>query len=268
MDNTKQPAMSATNTLYDDLKTIVKKSKQEIAVGVNATMSMMYWQIGRRINNEVLDNKRAEYGKQILHSLSLQLTQEYGKGWGEKQLRHCLRIAEIFEDEKIVYAVSRQLSWTHLRSIIYVEDPLKREFYMEMCKMEKWSTRTLQDRINSMLFERTAISKKPDETIKGDLRQLKNEAKLSPDLIFRDPYFLNFLGLSDNYSEKDLESAILAELQQFIIEIGSDFAFLARQKRITIDNDDYYIDLLFYHNNQLQVINQYATDTGKRTNRM
>jgi predicted nuclease of restriction endonuclease-like (RecB) superfamily len=120
-------------------------------------------------------------------------------------------------------------------------------FYIEMCQIERWSVRTFQDRINSMLFERTAISKKPDQTILSDLDSLKNEAKLSPDLVFRDPYFLDFLGLKDMYSEKDLESAILVELQRFMTEMGSDFAFMARQKRITIDNDDYYIDLLFYH---------------------
>ncbi len=116
-----------------------------------------------------------------------------------------------------------------------------------MCKLEKWSSRTLQNRINSMLFERTAISKNPEETIKNDLAKLEKEQKLNPDLVFRDPYFLDFLGLSDTYSEKDLEEAILVELQRFIVELGSDFAFLARQKRISIDNRDYYIDLLFYH---------------------
>jgi predicted nuclease of restriction endonuclease-like (RecB) superfamily len=128
-----------------------------------------------------------------------------------------------------------------------MEDTLKRDFYIEMCKLEKWSTRTLQERIQSMLFERTAISKKPEQTIKNDLSLLNKEQKLSADLVFKDPYVLDFLGLKDTYSEKDLESAIIAELQRFISELGSDFAFLARQKRITIDTTDYYIDLLFYH---------------------
>ena len=120
-------------------------------------------------------------------------------------------------------------------------------FYFEMCKIENWSTRTLQERINSMLYERTAISKKPEETIKNELVQLNKTSQLTPDLVFRDPYFLDFLGLKDTYSEKDLETAIVAELQRFISELGSDFAFLARQKRLMIDNRDYYIDLLFYH---------------------
>ena len=134
-----------------------------------------------------------------------------------------------------------------MKEILYIEDAVKRDFYIEMCKLEKWSVRTFRERIQSMLYERTAISKKPDLTILNDLNQLKNEKQLSPDLVFRDPYILDFLGLKDTYSEKDLETAIIAELQRFITELGNDFAFLARQKRISIDNRDYKIDLLFYH---------------------
>ncbi len=233
--------------LFGEIRSLIEQSRQQVAVAVNSAMSMLYWQIGKRINEEVLQNKRAEYGKEIVVTLSRHLEIEYGKGFSEKQLRHCLRFAETFPEEQIVSTLSRQLTWSHLKEVIYIEDSLKREFYIEMCKLEKWSVRTFRDRINSMLYERTAISRKPELTIKNDLDLLKNEQQLTPDLVFRDPYFLDFLGLSDKYSEKDLESAILAELQNFIIELGSDFAFLARQKRITIDNDDYYIDLLFYH---------------------
>ncbi len=132
-------------------------------------------------------------------------------------------------------------------TLITLHDTIKRDFYTQMCILESWSVRQLRERIKSMLFERTAISQKPEETIAYDLKALKEQGKVSQDLVFRDPYFLDFLGLSDSYSEKDLESAIIVELQRFIIELGQDFAFLARQKRITIDNRDYYIDLLFYH---------------------
>jgi len=146
-----------------------------------------------------------------------------------------------------VNALRTQLSWTHIRTILSIDGELKRTFYIEMCRLEKWSTRTLRERINSMLYERTAISKKPEETIQKELEQLGEGGPITPDLVFRDPYVLDFLGLKDTYSEKDLESAIVAELQRFIIELGTDFAFLARQKRIAIDNRDYYLDLLFYH---------------------
>ena len=233
--------------LYTEVTQLIEQSKQNVAVAVNAEITLLYWNVGKRINNEVLNNERAEYGKKIVQSLSAQLTLQYGKGWGEKQLRQCMQFANVFQDEQIVYALRIQLTWTHIRTIIYMEDPLKRDFYIEMCKLEKWSSRQFQERIQSMLYERTAISKKPEETIKNELELLKNEKEISPDLVFRDPYFLDFLGLRDMYSEKDLEASILAELQRFITEMGTDFAFMARQKRITIDHRDYYIDLLFYH---------------------
>lgn len=233
--------------LYTEVTQLIEQSKQNVAVAVNAEITLLYWNVGKRINNEVLNNERAEYGKKIVHSLSAQLTLQYGKGWSEKQLRQCMQFANVFQDEQIVYALRIQLTWTHIRTIIYMEDPLKRDFYIEMCKLEKWSSRQFQERIQSMLYERTAISKKPEETIKNELELLKNEKEISPDLVFRDPYFLDFLGLRDLYSEKDLEASILAELQRFITEMGTDFAFMARQKRITIDHRDYYIDLLFYH---------------------
>ncbi len=233
--------------IFSEIKAMIEQSRQQVAVTVNAAMTMLYWQVGKRINEEVLKDKRAEYGKQIVISLARQLEQEYGKGWSEKQLRHCLRFAETFPEQEIVYTLCRQLSWSHLRIIFFMDDPLKQMFYFEMCKLEKWSVRTFRERINSMLYERTAISKKPEETIKNELKQLGEGGQIAPDLVFRDPYFLDFLELKDTYSEKDLESAIVAELQRFIIELGTDFAFLARQKRIIIDSRDYYIDLLFYH---------------------
>ena len=158
-----------------------------------------------------------------------------------------MQFATVFPENSIVVSLIRQLSWTHLLAVIPIEDPLKRQFYIEMCKIEKWSVRTFRDKINSMLYERTAISKKPEEIIKHELQQLNETNQITPDLVFRDPYFLDFLGLKDTYSEKDLEASIVAELQRFISELGTDFAFLARQKRLMIDNRDYYIDLLFYH---------------------
>lgn len=233
--------------LFQNIRHLISESRVQVAVTVNATITTLYWQVGNAININLLKNSRAEYGKQVIVSLSQQLQTEFGRGWGEMHLRQCMRFAEIFPEEQIVYAVRIQLSWTHIRMIMFMEDPLKREFYIEMCKLEKWSSRQLQERIKSMLYERTAISKKPELTIKNDLESLKKNHELSSDLVFRDPYFLDFLGLKDTYSEKDLETAIIAELQRFIIEFGSDFAFLARQKRITIDNRDYKIDLLFFH---------------------
>lgn len=233
--------------VFNDIKILIDQTKHNIAVEVNATMSMLYWNIGNRVNIEILNNQRAEYGKQIVYTLAKQLETEYGSGWSEKQLRHCMRFAEVFSDVEIVSTLWRQFSWSHIKELIYIENEIKRQFYIEMCKIEKWSVRTFRERVNSLLYERTAISKKPEETIKNELKILNETGQITPELVFRDPYFLDFLGLKDTYSEKDFETAIVVELQKFISELGSDFAFLARQKRITIDKRDYYIDLLFYH---------------------
>ena len=215
---------------------------------------MLYWNIGSRINTEILKNSRAEYGKNVIALLSKKLELDYGSSFSEKNIRRMSQFANVFPHKRIVVSLIRQLSWTHIIALIPMEDPLKRDFYIQMCINEHWSVRTFRERINSMLYERTAISQKPKKTIKNDLKLLKTKDKMSPDIAFRDPYFLDFLGLSDKYSERDLESAIIAELQHFIIEFGTDFAFLARQKRITVDNRDYYIDLLFFHRHLKRLI--------------
>jgi len=238
---------SQSDALTLEIKNLIEESRRQVAASVNYAMTFLYWQVGRRINQEILGNRRAGYGEQIIRNLSAELVNDYGNSFSEKNLRRMIQFAALFQDEEIVVSLIRQLSWSHILAVIPIEDSLKRNFYIEMCKIEKWSVRVFRDRINSMLYERTAISKKPEKNILNELELMKTEQKMSPDIVFRDPYFLDFLGLSDTYSENDLESAILNELQKFIIEFGSDFAFLARQKRITIDNDDYYIDLLFYH---------------------
>jgi predicted nuclease of restriction endonuclease-like (RecB) superfamily len=180
-------------------------------------------------------------------AVAARLTAEFGRGFTDKNLRHMIRFAEAFPDREIVYALGRQLSWTQFRSLIYLDDPLKRDFYAEMCRIERWNTRTLQKKIGGMLFERTALSRKPERLAREELTRLRAEDRLTPDLVFRDPYVLDFLQLQDSYSEKDLEAAILREIEAFILELGVGFTFVARQKRITIDNEDYYIDLLFFH---------------------
>ncbi len=233
--------------LVSEIKQLIEQSRNRVAVQVNSAATILYWNIGKRIRKEVLKGQRAEYGKRILSELGKELTATFGRGWGEQQLRHCIRCAEVFTDERILYTLCTELSWSHIRQLMFIDDTLKRDFYTEMCRMEHWSVRQLGERIDSMLYERTAISRKPDETIAHDIELLRSEKQLTTDMALRDPLILDFLGLQDTYSEKDLESAILANLQSFIMELGSDFAFLARQKRITIDNVDYYMDLLFFH---------------------
>jgi predicted nuclease of restriction endonuclease-like (RecB) superfamily len=190
--------------LLPQIQTLIDAARKRAAVAVNAELTLLYWRIGKLLNERILQGERATYGQQVMQRLALDLTAKYGKGWSKQQLLHCLKVAQVFPDEEIVYALCIQLSWTHLRKLIFIEDPLKREFYTEMCKAETWSTRQLSDRIQSMLFERTAISKQPTLTIQADLEQLRTEGTVSPDLAFRDPYILDFLGLADTYSEHDL----------------------------------------------------------------
>ena len=226
---------------------MIDEARAMTASAVNAALTMLYWRIGQRIISEVLAGKRAEYGKEIVVSLSRQLEQEYGKNFSEKNLRRMLQFAQEFPDEQVMSALMRSLSWSHFIALIPLKDPLQRDFYAEMCRVERWSVRALRHKIDSMLYERTALSRRPEETIRLELDRLRETDRLTPDMVFRDPYVLDFLGLKDHYLEKDLEDAILRELEAFLLELGGGFAFLARQKRIQIDSDDFYIDLLFFH---------------------
>ncbi|MCX6872667.1 MAG: PDDEXK nuclease domain-containing protein [Verrucomicrobia bacterium] len=243
------PARSvlAPNALLAELRDIIQTARASVAQAVNFGLTMLHWEVGNRVRREILKEKRAEYGAEIVSTLSRQLEPEFGRGFSGKSLRHMTRFAEAFPDREIVVALMRQLSWSHFLEIIYLKDGLHRDFYAEMCRIERWSVRMLRSKIDGMLFERTALSKKPDALIRKELNTLRAEDKLTPDLVFRDPYVLDFLGLADTYSEADLEAAILREIERFLLELGAGFAFVARQKRITLDGDDYYIDLLFYH---------------------
>jgi predicted nuclease of restriction endonuclease-like (RecB) superfamily len=209
--NNNDPSVFLDGRLMGDIRELIESSKSRFAEAANAALVTLYWNVGKRIKTDILGNERAQYGREIVVSLT------------------------------------RQLSWTHFVALIPMKDPLQREFYAEMCRVERWSVRTLRKKINSMLYERTAISRKPAQLARQELDSLHNDDRMTPDLVFRDPYLLDFLGLTDTYSERDLESVILVELERFLLELGTDFSFVARQKRITIDNEDYYIDLLFYH---------------------
>ncbi|CAH0446620.1 hypothetical protein LMG10661_02686 [Ralstonia syzygii subsp. syzygii] len=223
--------------LVADIRQLIDSARQRVALAVNAELTLLYWQVGRRVQVEVLQGERAAYGQEVVKALAARLTADYGKGWSEKQLRHCLRLAETFPDEAMLSALRRALSWTHIKALIYIDDALKRDFYIELCRLERWSSRQLQERMNSMLYERSALSKKPEETIRHELARLRQTQQVSPELLLKDPYVLDFLGLNDRYLEKDLEGAILRDMEQFLLELGAGFSFVARQKRIQIDQD-------------------------------
>jgi len=233
--------------LLPDIREMILAAREHVARQVDSGLVTLYWNLGRRIHQDILQGKRAEYGEEIVSAMGRQLEAEFGRGFGKRNLFRMIRFAEVFPDFNIVSALLTQLGWTHFLHIIPLEDPQKRDFYTEMCRIERWSTRTLEKKIQSMLFERTALSRKPDQLIAQEIKALRQDDQLTPDLVFRDPYLLDFLGLRDTYAEKDLEAAILREMEAFILEIGVGFAFLERQKRITVDGDDFYLDLLFYH---------------------
>jgi len=238
---------AATDKLLSDIRKMIKEARAAVATTVNAGLTMLYWRIGGRVGQEILKGERAEYGEEIVSTVSRQLEMEYGNGFSAKNIRHMIRFADAFPDIQIVSTLSRQLSWSHFKEIIYLKQPLQKEFYAEMCRVERWSVRTLRQKVGSMLYERTALSRKPAELAKLELQALREEDRLTPDLVFRDPYLLDFLGLKGAYQEKDLEAAILRELEAFIMELGIGFTFVARQKRITVGHDDFYLDLLFFH---------------------
>jgi predicted nuclease of restriction endonuclease-like (RecB) superfamily len=233
--------------LFEELRGLILESRQNLARTINSGLALLYWDIGNRIRCDILKGKRAKYGAEIVPELSAKLTSEFGRGFTSRNIFRMVRFAEIFPDPQIVSALRSQLGWSHFRQLIAIDDPIKRDFYAEMCRVERWSTRTLELKIQGMLFERTALSKKPGKLAALEIKKLREEDQLSPDLVFRDPYILDFLNLKDTYSEKDLESAILREIEAFILELGDGFAFIERQKRIPVDGDDFHLDLLFYH---------------------
>lgn len=234
--------------MVDDLRKIIDGARGRVASTANYELTLMYWHIGERINREVLGNERAEYGKQIVSTVSTQLRAAYGtKGFELRNVRRMMQFADLFPDLQVVSALVAQLSWSHFLIVMPLKDELQREFYLTMATAEKWSTRTLQSKIDGMLFERTAIASKPNELIKRELGELRDKNVMSPDLVFKSPYFLEFTGLKGMYSERDLEDNLLTNLERFILELGNGFTFVERQKRMVIDGEDFYLDLLFYH---------------------
>jgi predicted nuclease of restriction endonuclease-like (RecB) superfamily len=250
---TKSPP-TMDRSLLTDVRQMILQAREGVARAIDSSLTILYWNVGRRIRQDILKEKRAEYGAEIVSALGRQLEAEFGRGFGRRNLFRMIRFAEVFPELKIVSSLMTQLGWTHFLHIIALDDPLKRDFYAEMCRIERWNTRTLNNKIQSMLFERTALSRKPEKLAEMELKELREEDKLTPDLVFRDPYLLDFLGLKDTYAEKDLEAAILREMESFILELGVGFAFLERQKRITVDGIDHYLDLLFYHRNLRRLV--------------
>lgn len=223
-------------SLFDDVKLIIDSSKNTVNRAVNAAMTMMYWRIGKRINEEVLRHERAEYGKQIVILLADKLKLEYGSGYTRTALNRMCKFNRLFPNIEISATLSHQLTWSHFKILISLSDEAKRNFYAQQITVNRWSVRQTRDQISRKVYERSRI---------GEVQQPVVDEDNVP--VFKDPYFLDFLGLKEGYLEADLEGAILHEMQDFILEMGEGFSFIARQKRMIIDGKDFYLDLLFYH---------------------
>jgi predicted nuclease of restriction endonuclease-like (RecB) superfamily len=236
-----------TKLLVSELSALIDGARNRAVTVANATLTTLHWQLGHRVRQEVLSNERAAYGKRVVAEVAAELATTYGRSFSEKNLRRMMRFAEVFPDFEIVASLMRQLSWTHFILLMPLADPLARQFYAEMARVEKWSVRVLQLKLDGMLYERTALSKKPEELIRKELDALGAKDEMSTAFVLKDPYLLDFLELAETYSERDLESAILREIERFLLELGAGFTFVERQKRIILDGDDFYIDLLFYH---------------------
>lgn len=234
--------------LINDLRQIINSARSHVAATANYEVTMMNWNIGNRINRDVLNNERAEYGQQIVSQVATQLQEEYGtKGFELRSIQRMMQFARLMPDSKIVSQLATKLSWSHFIEVLPLKEPLQREFYLTMAAAERWGRNKLREKIDGMLFERTAIATKPEELIRQELSNLRETDTMSPDLVFKSPYFLEFTGLKGMYSEKSLEDSLVAHLEQFIMELGNGFTFVERQKRMIIDGEDFYLDLLFYH---------------------
>lgn len=230
-----------------EVRALIVSARKTVATTVNASLTTLYWRIGTRIRRDILRKKRSGYGEEILQTLSAKLSSEFGRGFSTSNLAYMVLFAELFPDEEIVQTLSGKLGWSHFIELLPLDKPHQRDFYTEMCRLERWSVRTLRRQIDGMLYERTALSKKPAKLIQKELTALRTDGKLTPDLVFKDPYVLDFLDLRDTYSEKDLETAILRDIERFLLELGAGFAFVERQKRIVIDGEDFHLDLLLFH---------------------
>ena len=234
--------------LFSDICQIIDTARIQVAIKANTELTLMYWHIGRRINTDVLGNQRAEYGKQVVLTLSAQLQERFQTSqFSLRNLRRMMQFTEEFPNLEIVTPLVTHLSWTHFLIVLPIKDAIAREFYLTMAANSHWSKRELEKQIDGMLFERTVIAGKNNDQIMMELAALRNNDVMSPDLVFKDPYFLDFTGLKGYYSERDLEDMLITGLQQFIMELGNGFTFVDRQKRMIIDGEDFYLDLLFYH---------------------
>lgn len=222
--------------LFDELSALIEQGKQKIAIAANSTLTLLFWHLGNRINEEVLHNERAKYGKRIIEIISVELENKYGRNFNEKNIRRMVRFSQEFPDFNILPTLSAKLSWSHFIELFPLKSTEAKLYYAQKAAEEVWGIRELRNQIARKSFEQKEIAEIQSFNLPEELKDT-----------FNDPYILDFLNLKNTYLEQDLERAILHELEAFILELGKGFAFMERQKRMIIDGDDFYLDLLFYN---------------------
>ncbi len=221
--------------LIDQVSALIEQAQVFVATQVNATLTLRNWYIGRMIDVEVLKEGRADYDQEIVATLARELAGRYGRSFSRANLYRMLQFARTFPDLEVVATLSRELSWSHFHTLLPVGTPEARAFYIDQAVSARLSVRALRDLIGRQGFERREIA-----NVQAPVDSMV------PTDSFRDPYLLDFLGLKDAYAERDLEEAIVRDMESFLLEVGSGWGFVARQKRMTVGNDDFYLDLLFY----------------------
>ena len=234
--------------LVDDIRNLIELAKTRVAVAVNSQMTMLYWNIGKRIGQEVEQNSTSGYGEQTVKNIAKILSAEYGKGFSRTVLSNMMQFYEAFPDAKIVPTLSENLSWSHIIELLTLKTKSEQEFYAYMAVESNWSVRQLRYNIHVMTYDRTIASQKSRTPLQMPAisREYSKEIML-PDILLKDPYVLDFLGLKGDFYENELEEAILKEIEKFLLEMGTGFSFVARQKRLSVDGDHFYLDLLLYN---------------------
>ena len=243
MSGTELPTLPTLEPLHAELRKLIAASRQRLSAVVNAELSRLYWTVGQRLTSEVLGGERARYGAQLMVKLGERLAAEFGRGFEAKNLRRMVQFAQAFPEPEKVASLMRQLSWTHFLQLLPLRTEPARWYYAQQCITEHWSVRELRRHVDRKTFERSQIASAQSPTLPA----MSEPLPTAPALVFKDPYFLDFLGLNQGFDEADLEAAILRQLEAFILELGRGFAFVQRQKRMVIDGEDFYLDLLFFH---------------------
>jgi predicted nuclease of restriction endonuclease-like (RecB) superfamily len=238
--------MKSLSHFYDDISNILQEARKKAYAAINFEMVMAYWRIGKRIvEEEQAGEKRAEYGAFLVKQVSERLSKEFGKGFSVANVWNFRQFYLTFPEDGILYAVRRELSWTHYRSIMRVENPDARQYYITEAANQGWGTRQLDRNISTLYYDRLLSTKNKQDA----LRQQATMEKASPQEIIKDPYVLEFLdiGRPKEYSENELENAVISNLQGFLLELGKGFSFVGRQFHMKTESKNYYIDLVFYN---------------------